>query len=158
MNTDKIILTNAVLIYGCIIVFFFLMKIFGLDNVSELRFLNFLFVFWGINNAIKANIIFNNQTSYFNNFYVGFGTSVIAVGLTILGLMIYVGLIDPSFMTVLEDSSFWGKKLNLIMVIFALAIEGIASSVICSFILMQYYKNYKTTNIALSDIHKKTLF
>ncbi len=66
MNTDKIILTNAVLIYGCIIVFFFLMKIFGLDNVSELRFLNFLFVFWGINNAIKANINFNNQTSYFN--------------------------------------------------------------------------------------------
>lgn len=145
MNTDKIILSNAFLIYVCIVVFFLLMKVFNLDNVSELRFLNFLFVFWGVNRAIKMNINLNHQNSYFNNFYVGFGASVIGVGLTIVGLMVYVGLMDPSFMTVLENSSLWGNKLSLSIVVFALAIEGIASSVMCSFILMQYYKNYKAS-------------
>ena len=63
----------------------------------------------------------------------------------LLGLIIYVDFINPSFMTVLENSAFWGQNLNLGLVVFALAIEGIASSVICSFILMQYYKNYKTS-------------
>ncbi|WP_408040933.1 hypothetical protein [Tenacibaculum amylolyticum] len=123
------------------------MKVLGLDNVAELRFLNFIFVFWGVNRAIKMNIDINHEGSYFTNFYVGFGASVIGVALTILGLMIYVQFIDPSFIIVLENSSLWGKSLSLSMVVFALAIEGIASSVMCSFTLMQYYKNYKSPDI-----------
>ncbi|SNR15246.1 hypothetical protein [Tenacibaculum jejuense] len=150
MDTNKIILKNGFLIYSCIVIFFLLMKILGLDNVSELRFLNFLFVFWGVNRAIKQNINLNAQDSYFNNFYVGFGSSVIGIALTIIGLIVYVGFIEPSFITVLENSSLWGKKLSLEMVVFALTIEGIASSVMCSFILMQYYKNYKSANILTS--------
>lgn len=147
MNTNKIIFQNAFLIYACIVVYFLLMKVLGLDNVAELRFLNFIFVFWGVNRAIKMNIDINQESSYFTNFYVGFGASVIGVALTILGLIIYVQFIDPSFIIVLENSSLWGKNLSLSMVVFALAIEGIASSVMCSFTLMQYYKNYKSPNI-----------
>lgn len=149
MNTNKIILTNALFIYGCIVAYFLLMKIFGLDNVAELRYLNFLFVFWGVNRAIKMNIDITNEDSYFSNFYVGFGASVIGVALTIIGLMVYVGIMDPNFIKVLENSSLWGKELSLGMVVFALAIEGIASSVICSFTLMQYYKNYKAPTTAM---------
>lgn len=147
MSTNKIIVKNGLLIYACIVVFFLLMKVLGLDDVSELRFLNFLFVFWGVNRAIKQNIELNDQDSYFNNFYVGFGSSIIGIALTILGLIIYVGFIDPSFITVLENSSLWGKELSLGMVVFALAIEGTASSVMCSFILMQYYKNHKSSTV-----------
>ncbi len=144
MSSTKIITNNALLIFGGIVGFFLLMKIFGLDNVSELRFLNFGFVLWGINNAIKTNMDRNQESLYLNNFSVGIGTSVVAVTLSIIGLIIYVDFINPNFMTVLEDSAFWGQNLSLGLVVFALAIEGIASSVICSFILMQYYKNYKT--------------
>ena len=143
MTSTKIIINNALLIFAGIVVFFFLMKILGLENVSELRFLNFAFVLWGINRAIKTNIHKNQESLYFNNFSIGIATSVVAVGLTILGLIIYVDFISPSLMIILEDSSFWGQNLTLGLVVFALAIEGIASSVICSFILMQYYKNYK---------------
>ncbi len=143
MSINKIIIKNGLLIYGCIVIFFFLMKILNSDDVSEFRFLNFLFVLWGVNQAIKHNINYNHQDSYFNNFYVGFGTSIVGISLTILGLIIYISFIDSSFITVLENSSLWGKKLSLSMIVFALSIEGFASSVICSFILMQYYKNYK---------------
>ena len=143
MTSTKIIINNALLIFAGIVVFFFLMKILGLENVSELRFLNFGFVIWGINRAIKTNIHKNQESLYFNNFSVGIATSVVAVAFTIIGLIIYVDFIDPNLLTILENSSFWGQNLSLGLVVFALAIEGIASSVICSFILMQYYKNYK---------------
>jgi hypothetical protein len=145
MTSSKIIINNALLIFGGILGFFLLMKILGLENVSELRFLNFGFVLWGINRAIKTNMDTNKESLYLNNFSVGIGTSVLAVGLSIIGLIIYVDFINPGFMAVLENSAFWGQNLSLGLVVFALAIEGIASSVICSFILMQYYKNYKVT-------------
>lgn len=150
MSKNKIIINSALLIFGGIVGFFFLMKILGLNNVSELRLLNFVFVLWGINKAIKTNIKLNKESLYFSNFSIGIGTSVLAVGLTILGLIVYVGFIDPELITVLGNSSFWGRNLNLSLIIFALAIEGIASSVICSFILMQYYKNYKISNTSVA--------
>ncbi|WBX73101.1 hypothetical protein PG913_09435 [Tenacibaculum pacificus] len=149
MNSNKIIINNAILIFAGIAIFFLLMKVLGLDKISELRFLNFGFILWGINNAIRTNMNKNKESLYINNFSVGIGTSIMAVGLSIVGIIIYVDFIDPSFMSVLENSAFWGQNLSLGLVVFALAIEGIASSVICSFILMQYYKNYKiSVNIA----------
>ena len=147
MSSTKIIINNALLIFTGIVGFFLLMKILGLDHVSELRFLNFAFVLWGINNAIKTNINANKESLYFNNFAVGIGTSIVAVGFTIIGLIFYVAFINPSLINILEDTGFWGQNLSLGLIVFALAIEGIASSVICSFILMQYYKNYKTVII-----------
>ncbi|MGG8495621.1 hypothetical protein ACQY1Q_04335 [Tenacibaculum sp. TC6] len=149
MSKSKIILNNALLIFAGIAGYFLLMKILGLDSIPELRFLNFVFVLWGINRAIKTNIKTNQETLYFQNFLIGTGTSILAVGISILGLIIYVSFLDGSFIKVLENSSFWGKDLSLPLVIFALAIEGIASSVTCAFILMQYYKNYKLNNTAL---------
>lgn len=150
MSSTKIIINNALLIFGGIVGFFFLMKIFGLDNISELRLLNFVFVLWGINRAIKTNINVNKETFYLNNLSVGIGTSILAVGLTVLGLIIYVDYIDNSFLSVLEDSFFWGSNLTLPLVVFALLIEGVASSVICSFILMQYYKNVKVNSTSIA--------
>ncbi len=149
MGTNQIIIKNALKIVLGIIIYFFAMKLFGLDTISELRFLNFLFVIWGINSAIKNNIQKNKDTFYISNLFIGVSTSVIAVGLVIIGLITYVSLIDPGFIAVLESSFLWGSNLTLPLIIFAIAIEGIASSVICSFILMQYWKNYKIEEYAL---------
>lgn len=143
MGLNQIVIKNALKIVLGIILYFFSMKLLGLENVSELRFLNFLFVVWGVNNAIKMNIIKNKETFYISNLFIGVSTSVIAVGMLIISLIIYVSLIEPDFITVLENSSLWGSNLSLPIIIFAIAIEGIASSVICSFILMQYWKNHK---------------
>ncbi|MGB1042039.1 MAG: hypothetical protein ACPGU6_01480 [Tenacibaculum sp.] len=120
------------------------MKLLGLENISELRLLNFAFVLWGINKAIKTNIDKNKESLYFNNFSIGIATSIIAVAFTIVGLIVYVEFINPDFIIILENTAFWGQNLNLGLVVFALAIEGIACSVVCSFTLMQYYKNYKS--------------
>ena len=143
MKTNTIIRNNALLIFLGITGFFFLMKLSGLANITELRLLNFIFVFIGINKAITTNIEKNNETSYISNLSIGIATSVIAVLLSIISLIIYVDFLNPEFLTVIENTAFWGPSLSLSMVVIALAIEGIASSVICGFIVMQYYKNAK---------------
>jgi len=146
MGINQIIIKNALKIVLGIILYFFAMKLLGLESISELRFLNFIFVVWGINNAIKWNIIKNKDTFYISNLFIGVSTSILAVGMLIISLITYVSLIDPSFINVLGNSSLWGSILSLPLIVFAIAIEGIASSVICSFILMQYWKNYKVEN------------
>ena len=149
MGTNQIIIKNALKIVLGIVLYFFFMKFLDLENVSELRFLNFIFVVWGINSAIKSNIINNKDTFYLTNLFIGVSTSVIAVAFTLIGLIIYVSLISPEFIIVLEKSFLWGSHLSLPLIVFAITIEGIASSVICSFILMQYWKNYKNKNLVV---------
>jgi hypothetical protein len=148
MGINQIIIKNALKIVLGITLFFFAMKLLGLENISELRFLNFLFVVWGINSAIKSNIHKNQDTFYISNLFIGVSTSIISVGMILIGLITYVSAISPEFIAVLENSYLWGRNLSLPLIVFAIAIEGIASSVICSFILMQYWKNYKIESYA----------
>jgi|AP95_1055475.scaffolds.fasta_scaffold52508_1 hypothetical protein len=147
MGTNQIIIKNALKIAVGIVIYFFAMKLLGLENVVELRFLNFLFVIWGINSSIKSNIHENQNTAYVQNLFLGVSTAALAVLMTIGCLIIYVTFLSPQFIKVLEESFLWGNNLSLGLVVFALLIEGIASSVICSFILMQYWKNHKIKNL-----------
>lgn len=147
MGINQIIIKNALKIVLGIISYFFAMKLLGLENISELRFLNFLFVIWGVNSAIKNNIHKNQDTFYISNLFVGVSTSIVAVGIILVSLITYVSVIDSEFIIVLENSYLWGKNLSLPLIVFAISIEGIASSVICSFILMQYWKNYKIKDL-----------
>lgn len=143
MSTNKIILKNAVLIFLGIAAYFFLMKLLGLESHSELRFLNFIFVLWGVHHSIKTNITQNNETLYVRNLAIGIGTAALAVGMSIVGLILYVNFIDAGLINQIQESFLWTGDLTISLISFALFIEGMASSVICSFILMQYYKNYK---------------
>ena len=143
MSTNKIMFKNAALIFLGIAAYFFLMKLLGLESRSELRFLNFIFVLWGVNSAIKTNIHENNEFLYVRNLAIGIGTAAIAVGMSIIGLILYVNFIDAGLIGTIQESFLWTGDLTMSLISFALFIEGMASSVICSFILMQYYKNYK---------------
>jgi len=142
MNTKNIIITNAFKIYFGIVLFFFLMKLLDLEQITELRLLNFIFVFWGINSAIKKNI-FKNNNNYIENLSIGFRTSFLAMLLLIFSLTIYLYYINPSFIHVIENLKIWGNHLTPPLIAFAIFIEGISSSLVCTFILMQYWKGYK---------------
>ena len=142
MSVEKIVFINAVKIFVSIILFFFIMKILGLEHITELRLLNFVFVFWGVNSAIKKNMMEHNS-AYLYNLFIGFFTSFISVIFISLSLTIYLFYIDPSFIEVLEKSTLWGQTLTPPLMSFAILIEGVASSMICTFIVMQYWKNKK---------------
>ena len=144
MGINQIIIKNALKIVLGIVLQFFAMKLFGLENTSELRFLNFLFVVWGINSAIKSNIQKNQDTLYISNLFIGISTSIIAMGIILIGLIVYISLINRGFITTLENLHLWGEELSVPIIVLAIIIEGIASSVIFSLIIMQYWKNHST--------------
>lgn len=140
MGIDRIIWKQALLIYSGIVCFFLLMKLFGLDQIVELRLLNFGIVFWGINRAIKLNITENSETDYLSNFGVAMQVATISLLMIVVSLSVYLNYIDPNFLEVMEETGIWGSRLSVLMVTFGIAVEGFASSVITSFILMQYWK------------------
>ena len=148
MDTSKIIAKHAIKIYLGIIIYFFLMKFLGLENISELRVLNFLIVVWGVNSSVKTNIFENRDNSYLVNLSIAFSTSFFAILAVAFSLIFYITFINYNLIHVMENSSFWGNNLSLGLVVFAILIEGLASSVICSFVVMQYWEKYKISSIA----------
>ncbi|MDT0554014.1 hypothetical protein [Urechidicola vernalis] len=148
MSVEKIVITNAIKMYIGILLFFLLMKLVGLESVTELRMLNFLFVFWAVNAAIKKNIFENGNSIYFQNLFIGFFTALTALIFLVISLVFYLFYIDPSFLRILESSTLWGESLTPPLIAFAIFIEGIASSMICTFIVMQYWKNKKVDTTA----------
>ncbi len=143
MDTKKIILTQGIKIFVLIGAFFLIMKVFNLEHITELRLINFLFVFWGVNGAIKKNIKTNINTNYLTNLSIGYLTASVAVILTAASSMVYLFYIDPAFLMQTHSMNLWGANLTPPLISFAILIEGLASSMICSFVLMQYWKNFK---------------
>ncbi|QTE22895.1 DUF4199 family protein [Polaribacter cellanae] len=146
MSSSKIIIKHALLITLLIGGFFFTCKLLGLEENPYLRFLNLLFVLIGIKQAIKTNIFENKETNYSANLGIGIQTSVAAVILSIIGIVVYVKFINPQFLTVMNNSFLIGGDLSLAEIVLTLLIEGMASSVIGAFIIMQFYKNYDKKN------------
>ncbi|MDX6747143.1 hypothetical protein SHK09_10105 [Polaribacter sp. PL03] len=142
MSTDKIIIKNALLITLLIGGFFLLCKLFGLDENPYLRFLNLAFVLFGIHLAIKESVFKNKETKYTTNLGIGIRTSALAVLLSIIGVVVYIQFINPDFLNVMNNSFLIGGDLSLPEIIITLVIEGMASSFIGSFIMMQFYKNH----------------
>ncbi|MDB4297581.1 hypothetical protein N9901_02375 [Flavobacteriaceae bacterium] len=147
MTNQKIILKNSLKIYSAIVGFYLFMKIIGMADILEFRVLNILFVIWGINSAIKANIHENFDNSYLTNLSIGFSTGILAIISVIASMIVYVHFVDAELMILLENSSVWGSSLTLPKVVFAMTIEAMASCVISTFILMQYWKKHKINSL-----------
>ena len=142
MSTDKIIIKHAFLIALLIGGFFLLCTLFGLEGNPYLRFLNLGFVVFGIYLAIKESIYKNGELKYLINLGIGIRTSAFAVILSVLGVIIYIQFINPDFINTMNNSFLIGGNLSIPKIAITLVIEGMASSIIGSFIMMQYYKNH----------------
>ena len=150
MNQTKIIIKHALLITALIGGFFFLCKFFGLEDSPYLRFMNLFFVVFGVRRAIKTSIFTNNETQYTTNLGIGIQTSALAVIVSILGVIGYIELINPEFLSIMNSSFLIGGNLSLAEITFTLLIEGMASSVIGSFVIMQFYKNHDKKRVSTS--------
>lgn len=124
-----------------LIVYFLLMKLFGLETNFLLRIFNFVFIVAGIYALLKTLYSPPNEgPSYFAGLGSGIVLTVTAIVIFLVFLGAYVTYIDPTFMQVLEDSQIWGADLELVEITFAIFVEGLASGLIISFALMQYFK------------------
>lgn len=138
---SNIELKNGIVIFLGIGIFFLLMDFLGLADKNYLRILNAFIVLYGINETIKMNIK-NGKTDYLQNLVSGFKTGIIGVFLGIVGLIIFIYIKGGEvYLDKLSDTFFFGEDNNIIKYCSILFFEGIASSLIGSFTLMQYWKD-----------------
>lgn len=122
---------------------FFLMKLVGLEKVTELRLLNVLIAGYFSNRLALNNLIEDSEINYVSNLGSLLFANQIAVFLCCISLVLYVKLIDPALMASLGNGFFLGKNLAIEQIAIAILMEGSAVSIIVSFSVMQYWKNVK---------------
>jgi hypothetical protein len=141
MNYSRILI-NGVIVYIIIAIFFVIMELLNLSDQIYLRLINFIPVIWGINRTIKANVK-DHVDGYFTNLVSGILTGVTALALVLISFIIYVEIRgEHAYLRRFADSYiFGGGDPSVYQFAIGLALEGIASSVIVSFALMQYWKD-----------------
>ena len=134
-------LTNGLLIFLGISLYFLIMNVLGLANLVYLRLLNILFVFYGVNRTIKMNLAEGNK-NFVSDAASAMITSVIGVLLCVLGLLIYSYIQGgDSYVQSLSESFLFGGNPSINSYCISLFFEGIASSVIVVLLLMLYWNN-----------------
>ncbi len=141
MNFSRIVI-NGFIIYACIALFFLLMEVVGWSDQIYLRLINFVFVIYGVNRTIKSNY-HDHLGGYFANLVSGIFTALVSL---ILGIFSFIAYIEykggNDYLNHFSASYiFGGGEPSLYQFCSGLALEGIASSVIVSFALMQYWKD-----------------
>lgn len=141
---EKIGLKYGLLTAFGLIGYFLLMKLLGLSDVIELRFLNGLIMAVGVVMAIKALKTFKEgKIGYFQGLGVGIITGVLATIVFAAFMLIYIKAFDDSLLNVLAGNQFFGERMSItpgLVIFMVLMLEGIISGFMISFIAMQWFK------------------
>lgn len=122
-----------------LLVFFFLMRAMDLLYVVELRVFNVVIMIIGILLAVrKLKKTDPEGFTYFRGMGVGVLTGIIGSLLFGLFVFFYVSFIDTGLMESIIANEPMGRFMNPYIVSVIIAVEGIASALLVSFILMNY--------------------
>ena len=121
-----------------LIAFFLLMKVVGLVHVYELRFLNVIIQVAGIYYALKKfKETHGKHINYFRALVTGVSTGAIASLIFAVFLFGYL-MIDQNLMLDIIDKEPMGRYLNPYIAAFMVALEGVFSGLLFTFILINY--------------------
>lgn len=126
-------------IAGGLIAFFLVMKFTGLLQHVELRALNLVILVAGVFFALKKfKNTHEDHLNYFRGLVTGVATAAVgAIGFTVF-LFIYLSFLDKGMMQYLIDNEPMGRFLNPYMASFIVALEGVFSGLLVTFILINY--------------------
>lgn len=132
---------NGFIIFLAIGIYFLLMQALNLSHLFYLRFLNVIFVFYGVNRTIQMNLK-EGKKKFVSNAISALFTSIIGVILSVIGLVIYSYLQGgDALVQSLSETFLFGGNPSIDMYSISLLFEGIASSVIVTLLLMLYWNN-----------------
>jgi len=132
---------NGCIIFIGISLYFLLMNALGYANVFYLRVLNIFIVFYGVNRTLQMNYR-EGKNDFVFNVASAMITSLIAVFLSIAGLVVYSYTKGgDSYIHSLSRSFLFGGNPTITTYSISLLFEGIASSVIVTFLLIIYRNN-----------------
>lgn len=124
-------------------IFFLLMKGFGLENVAFLRAFNLLIVFYFSNRLARIQAQENTEDRYLKSFASLFLANAFTVILSVFSFAIYASFIDTEFLSNFQGGLLFAKHITLGQALASVVLEGMAGSVIVSYVLMQYWKDVK---------------
>ena len=133
---------NGIMIFLGIGIYFLTMELLGLSDVFLLRLLNIFIVVYFVNKTIKSNYS-EGKTAYLDNLIAGSLTSLTGVALSVAALLTYISMRGGNayLAKLSENFLFGGGEPSMYQYCIGLLFEGIASSIIITFALMQYWKD-----------------
>ena len=141
MNTRNHIVKYGLYMFLGISGLFLIMKAFGLEHLTVLRFLNgFIVVFFSIRMA-KVITQKKGGLDYLDGLFGVLLANIFALVLSVIGLMLYIGTIGPELVVSLQESIWFAGDLTTTRIVGVVFIEGAAMAMIVSFAVMQYYKD-----------------
>ncbi len=152
-QTKRIDFYYGLLIAAGLITFFLVMKFTGLVHVVELRVLNLFIMAAGIYQVMKrfSQTDLNQQFNYIKAFFLGVSTSIFASVLFAHFLFIYVSFIDRALMQSIIEQEPMGRYLNPYVASFIVAVEGVLSGILVTFILI----NSRSANEIEDEVKNK---
>lgn len=135
-------LSNGILIAFVIGIYFLTMELLGLSHVFMLRLLNIFIVAYFITRTVKANYK-DGKIDYLDNIVSGTLTSLTGVVISVAALLAYIAFRGGNeyLEKLSQNFLFGGGTPSMYQYCIGLLFEGIASSVIITFTIMQYYKD-----------------
>jgi len=120
-------------------VYFVIMKFLGLLHVVELRMLNLVILVAGVFFALrKFKRTHEDHLNYFRGLVTGVAASAIgSVGFAAF-FFVYVSFIDTELMQYIIENEPMGRFLNPYMSAFIVALEGVFSGLLVTFIIINY--------------------
>lgn len=118
--------------------FFLFMQLVGLSHHVELRLLNLFIIVAGIYFALKKfKSSHEDHMNYFRGLIVGVATGAVASVVFAVFLFIYMKL-DSSLLASIQENEPMGHYLNEYMSAFIVALEGVFSGMLVTFLLINY--------------------
>jgi len=137
-NPNRIPESYGIRIAAGLILFFLSMKFTGLSHHPELRLLNLFVLVAGIYFALKKfKKTHEDHLNYFRALVTGVATGAIASLIFAVFLFIYMQA-DPSLMEAIKANEPMGRFLNPYIASFIVALEGVFSGLLVTFILINY--------------------
>lgn len=132
-------------IAGGLILYFVLMKLAGLSHHVELRLLNLVVMVAGVYFALKKfRKGHEGHLHYFRALVTGVATSTIGSCVFALFLFLYMKL-DRGLMQAIVENEPMGRFLNEYIVSFIVALEGVFSGLLVTFVLINTIQTDKPT-------------
>lgn len=137
-NPNRIPESYGLKIAGGLIVFFLVMKVVGLAHHYELRFLNVFIQVGGIFFALKKfKQTHEEHMNYFRALITGVATGAVASAIFAVFLFVYMS-VDSTFMQGIIENEPMGRYLNPYITAFMVALEGLFSGLLFTFIIINY--------------------
>jgi hypothetical protein len=137
-NPNRIPESYGVKIGVGLIVYFVVMHLTGLSHHVELRLLNLLILVAGVYLALKKfKETHGSQLNYFRALITGVATATVGSCIFAVFLFVYMK-VDTSLMDSIEKNEPMGRYLNPYIAAFIVALEGLFSGLLVTFILINF--------------------